>query len=120
MTDAGFQANKEVHDGVVLMKDNSKFWKKAWSQFKSTFLSNISAKEEQQTLGVRAMFPNWIKELKKGRTVEDLFNWIVDVKRQQCERISGFPKYTNTYTTNYIYLTGERLIDKVTFYCNFC
>ena len=109
-TDTGLQADKDVHDGVVLMKDSSKFWKKAWSHIKSYF-TETSAKEEQLCLGVQTMFPNWIKELRSGKTVEDLITWCSDVQTQQCERIAGYPKYTSdTYSNRF---TGQRLTDKV-------
>ena len=99
-----------MHDGVVLMKDNSKFWKKAWSHIKSYF-NDTSAKEDQLTRGIRAMFPNWIRELKNGKTVEEIIAWCFDVRSQQCERIAGYPKFGGgSYSHR---LTGIRLADKV-------
>lgn len=107
----GLQEDRTVYDGVVLMKDNSKVYKKVWAQFKSTFLNYTSAKEEQLSFGVQAMFPIWTNELKKGNTVEGLCNWISSVQSHQCERISGYPKYISAHTPTYY--SAQSLIDKV-------
>ena len=101
----------EVYDGVVLMKDQSQFYKKVWAQFKTKVLNYTSAKEEQLAFGVQAMYPDMIGELKKGTTVGELLKSISEVQGQQRERISGYPRFNTAYHATYY--TAERLIDKV-------
>lgn len=101
----------DVYDGAVLMKNNSKLWKRIVSKVSTSIFNYATVKDQEHTRAITEMLPKWINELENGKTVEDLLNWIGKIKKRQLQCISSFTDFVpeSSGTTHH----ARKVIDKV-------
>lgn len=92
------------------MKDNSGYLQKAGSFIKS--IANIATyKEEELKRGVKAMLPDWVNELKDGKTVEELYKQITSTLGRHYIRLNGFSSFIHGHAGNPY--AAKNSVDKV-------
>lgn len=104
----------DVFDGVILVKEGSSIITKVFDGLKSLVGATPAKtidRHQEQARGMIAMMPDWICELRKGKTVEELCLWIEQVRRRQLEYFSGFStRYASYRDDTY---KARRQIDEV-------
>jgi len=70
-----------VYDGVAILKTSKRI---------------SPNKENEQKCGIAAMLPDWCDEINRGKTIENLYKWIMSVRDRQKVYISRFPSHNES------------------------